>query len=153
MHDFVSGPLNGVVAGADLAYKPSTSSPWKLLSMVATLTTSAVVGARAPTLQFLDQNGTLVLAIPASGTTAASLATVYSWYVAGSPSPGAGAVGGGYASGVLPSFWLPAGWSVKTKTVAIDVGDAWTLSYATALVSDRLSVGEINALLALSGAS
>lgn len=149
-HHLNSGLVTPTAAGSELTYTPTKAAPWKLLCLSAQIVTSATVGNRAPALQFFDQNGTLVCTVPASGTTAASLTVIYSWYIAGAPSPGAGAVVGGFASAVLPNIWFGNGWSFKTKTVNIDTTDQWSAVYATWLMSDNISIGELNALIAAS---
>lgn len=148
-HHFVSGAMPTPVAGAEMVAKPSTSNPWKILTVTAKLVSSAVVGNRAPALEILDQQGTIVAVVPASGTQAASLTVTYSWYIGGAPSPGAGGVVGGFASSVLPIAWWPAGWSIASKTTNLDVGDQWSSPYMCWLQSDHLSVGELNALIEL----
>lgn len=107
-------------AGADWSQTVPASHLWQLLTVTATLTTSAVAGNRQARLALGDgTNPFAVLTAPA--VQAASLAHVYTWAVGMTP----------LALGLqqlqaLPPIALGNGWTISVSTLALDAGDQWS---------------------------
>jgi hypothetical protein len=110
-------------AGGEIVVTPTGRGAWKILSMLLTLTTSAVVANRAVRLEATDTSQPY-FRTDADAVQAASLTGLYSAFAGAS-----GAVG---ASGVAGIAWptdgllLPQGHSLATITTAIDVGDQYS---------------------------
>lgn len=110
-------------AGADWVVKVPGGSVWELLSVRATLTTSAVVANRVPQLNYLDADGQPYASFPAGGNTPASSNFAFNWVQ-----------GIGYQNAVNPFvIGLPAtpiplspGFRITVATVGIDVTDQWS---------------------------
>lgn len=110
-------------AGADWTVNVPGGVGWVLIAASAKLAASAVVANRNPTLQLSDGSSSVrVVETPAS--TAASVATVYSWARGGGAATTVGATGG--ASAGLPHLPLFGGLSLSTVTGNLDVGDQWS---------------------------
>lgn len=114
----VSG--NAPAVGADWTVTVPAGFTWRLVSVIADLTTSAAVANRDP--HFTVSDGTTVFEIvPPSAMQAASLTRHYIWF----PGADAIAIGAGICQ-AIPELVLPAGFVVASNTVALDVGDQWT---------------------------
>lgn len=118
-------------AGATASLPVPGSRVFRLLSVQATLTTSAAVANRVPTLQFLDGDGGEWLRIPGQGSQAASLTDVWTW-CAGVGAEYTSAAGGQVLP--LPDLLVPSGFSVTLNVVNIDVADQ--LSVVRAFVEE-----------------
>lgn len=109
-------------AGADIFETVPTNARWRLLSLVATLVTNAVAGARIPEL-ILDNGALGHWRADPSGTQAANVTQRYT----------AGDGAGRYAATGSNSMWalpvdamLMGGFRIATLTAALDAGDDWS---------------------------
>lgn len=135
MHTQLTTPVASPAAGADWSYQLSNSERVQLLSIVASLTTSATAGSRDVVLQAVDVNGQ-TLSLDASETFEAISSTVrYSWRP-GNNQYGLSAAGTIYSAS-CPSFWLPPGARVSTATSGLSVTDQWSGIFITYLVQDH----------------
>ena len=117
----VSYTVTNPAAGADWVFTCPSGTRQRLISLVATLSTSMVAGDRQP--QFAVTDGTdAIYELFASGTVPASSSTTYtfapiSFY------------GGSVATGfIVPSpigLILEPGWLLGVETNNLDVGDQW----------------------------
>lgn len=120
--------VNYVIAnpavGAELVINPVGMGGWRLLNLVYTLTTSAVVATRATSLRLSDGNATYWYGVPLSSQTASS-ANIYQYTERAQPA----ALTGGLVQLALPAegLYIPRGWSARTVTAAIDVGDQYSV--------------------------
>lgn len=107
-------------AGADWTVKVPGGHLWRPLSILAVLTSSAVVATRAVRLQYFDGVQTFG-DWPAFTTQVASLGRryVFGWGVSGV------AIGNAIES-YMPDITLQESWQLSSLTDAIDVGDQWT---------------------------
>lgn len=124
-------------AGADWSVPVPAGHLWNVLSILATLTTSAVVATRIPRLIFGDGVATFLDVPPFAGE-AASLTRRYVWVPAGQ----------GYTTGngilsPLPEVPLGTGWTLATTTDAIDVADQWS-AIKLAVVDTTIRDGAID---------
>jgi len=117
-------------AGADIVETVPARTRWQLLSIAASLTTSAVAATRAPSLT-IDDGGTIHFQVGPSATQAASLTALYS---AGS------GINNNWELGPNIHNWplyapalLPAGHRIRTVTSAIQAADQWTAPRFTIL--------------------
>jgi hypothetical protein len=116
-------PIASPAAGADFTITTPGESTWSVLSIAATLTTSAVVANRVPVLRMTDGSSVL-WRVPALVAVTASLTTQVSW-VAELGYQQAALSGGALTVG-LPPMYLQPGNIVALTTSALDVGDTWT---------------------------
>lgn len=108
-------------AGADISDTVPAGARWRLQSALFALTTDAVAGTRSPVMQIFD--GTNTIAEYGSVTTQGpSHAWRWTFSPSGSPVVAANSVSVGVA---IAPLVLLAGWSIKTSTVALDVGDQY----------------------------
>lgn len=110
-------------AGLEWSAAVPSGAYWELLSIVATLSTSAVVANRAPRFQVTDEQSNVIDSISGGTITTAGGAARYSLMA------GLGAtITTGVGSSSLPSppLLLLPGWSIVSSTVAIDAGDLWS---------------------------
>lgn len=107
-------------AGADWSLAVPGGHTYQILTIAATLTTSAAVATRASRLLFGDGTASF-LDLPASATQVASLARKYAWWPTAEPV----AVGNAIEA-AIPPLTLPAGWTVASATDLIDVADQWS---------------------------
>lgn len=123
-------------AGAEISITPSGLGFWRILSLVFTLTTSAVVANRAPSLAASDGTSRYWRS-GAVAVLAASLAGDWSAF------PGSTAAGS--ANGVTHlafpegGLLLPPGYRLTTVTAGIDVADQYS---AVAALVEELLTGE-----------
>lgn len=109
-------------AGNQLVFNFPGDRVWRIRSILASYTTSAVVANRQPALT-LKRGTDVVLAVPQGITVPASSAVFVSWSLYG---PQAGAVTPfGVVATPLPEIIIPGGWTFSTLVSAGDVGDAW----------------------------
>jgi hypothetical protein len=104
----------------------------RLISLTATLTTSATVNNRIPFFEVLDDGSNVVAVFTSTTVQAASKANVYVWSAAPIV---ATPIANALQMPLPDNFILPINWSVKAVTTALDVnpatGDAWTAIWAT----------------------
>lgn len=137
MHRYVQGSVANPGAGHDLSDIPNYGDSYRLLTLRAVLTTSAVVANRYPHFQFVSPSGAVIHEIVPAAAQAASLAVTYDLVAANGALFDGSAVHDGVSSLSLPDLWVPAGTKVRTLTTAIDAGDTWTGVYWSALVGDE----------------
>ena len=113
--------------GAGLNFSFNPPSTRQLISVSATLATSATVANRLPALSIQDNAGHVVATLPASSVQAASLSEQYIW-----------AVGNPFASGnnfnVVPiptGLVVASNWLITGQTSGIQAGDQWSAVVAT----------------------
>lgn len=116
-------PVASPAAGAEWSAQVPSGAVWIVDSITALLTTSAVVANRSPDLQVTDNDGALLSAVPPPASIAASLAARYYWL---RTIAAAWAAGANKQPTPLPTTILPAGAIIKSSTLNLDVGDAWT---------------------------
>lgn len=107
-------------AGADWSVTVPGGVVWRVLSILASLTSSATAGTRAVNLTVSDGKTVFVDAAPA-GTQAISLTYKYAWWKEA----------GGLAVGTtvcqpIPPLDLPAGFVIASSTANISATDQWT---------------------------
>lgn len=140
MHRLRSGSIPPVAAGADFTFRPSGSEWSKVVALRATLTTSATVASRVPVFQILQQDGTVVFDRAATTAQAASTIDVYDLSQTLPSDANNGSAANGFSALVLPDFWLPSGWAIRSLTTAIQTTDQWSaLSFAAILADDIFS--------------
>lgn len=126
MRRILSGSVASPAAGAEWSNVFSTNEPFRLISIQAKLTASAVVANRQVAFLLRDVNGlecyfsgsTSNIAASGSGHAQASIAQATSQ-----------ATNDGQGNGLVtpwPDFWLPPGWSIASRTASLDVGDQWS---------------------------
>ena len=110
------------LVGVDVVAKVPPNTRWRVVSLSATLTTSAVAANRVPHLQVTDGQGNITYDFPASGNQVTGLTYRYS--------AAAESVQAFFDSAqvmVLPSgLKLLQNWTVGFKTTALDGGDQWS---------------------------
>lgn len=116
-------------AGADFVITPGGQRWWRITSLVAVLTTSAVVATRQVTLR-ADTGGDVWWSQPAPSGQAATLGLTYSAFTG---APRDGLFINTYtlplpAAGLL----LKPGDSLRSLTALIDAGDQWSAIFARA---------------------
>jgi hypothetical protein len=122
------GILHSVVggvpaAGVDWNVNVSTNARWRLISLVARLTTSATVANRTPSLFLRDASANGIFDSPQITPQAASLVVAYSW----GDSCAAVATVGGVANAPLPgNCYLAQNMQIFSSTPGIQAGDQWT---------------------------
>lgn len=155
-YQVVTLPVNSPAAGVDFSFIPCGTDKVRLLTLTATLTTSAVVANRRPALAFSDKSAGTFWSADAINPQVASLAVTYSW---------ARGVGAQVASAIvtteraalqLPDMWLQGQDTIKSITGAIDVGDQWSNIIFRAVVgeaweSEREMLSVVQALLGPAG--
>lgn len=110
-------------AGAELAIKPTTTGHWLIMSIVATLATSAVVPPRE--VEFtVDDGSNIFMRLGAPSTVAASLTVNFG----GFPGSAGGAAAGNFESIDFPTWgiFLQQGFFLRSNTQNLDAGDAYT---------------------------
>jgi hypothetical protein len=116
-------------AGADWSLTVPASEVWSLVTITATLTTSAAVANRAPSLVVSDGN-VRYARMPAIQTQAASLVGITTWGPYGQSG-----LTGLIARGILPVAALGPGETIGTLTDLIDVGDQWSAIFVRVLAT------------------
>lgn len=116
-------PIAAPAAGADFSTPQFRVWPWRLLGLVATLTTSAVVANRQVTLNLTDGNG-ITWRGTAPAVQAATTTVTYQLLPLATPS----APVAGLSTMALPAdgLWIPRGWTLNVVTTLLDVGDQWS---------------------------
>lgn len=120
-------------AGAEANFPIPAGQGFLLKAVRIRLVTSAVVANRVPVLVIADDNGNTVMEHPSPVAQAASLTVDYNW-IADLGYQMSAAVGGKVCSGIAPFLYLPDGWTIKTVTQLIDVGDNYA---APTLVGEK----------------
>jgi hypothetical protein len=133
----IQGSLAQPALGVDLVDIINTSDSFKLQTLRATLTTSAVVANRFPHFRIVNQNGDIFHEMVASTAQTASSTIVYDLCGGNGGAAAGTATVDGVASIKLPDFWLPGSADLSTVTTALDAGDQWSKIFWTALVGDE----------------
>jgi hypothetical protein len=110
-------------AGNEWAYTVPADSTYELLSVFFTLTTSATVANRSPSLHVNDPQGNTFVRIGAPATIAENNSTRVSGYA------GLGIIQSTTTHNFsLPSppIVVPGAWVITTNTIAIQAGDTYT---------------------------
>lgn len=107
-------------------YLPAGGQATRLLTLAATLTTSATVTNRTPVLRLADQNGNMVWETAAATPQTATTSWAYSASATGGAAESGSAQTTGVVSLTLPDLWVPAGWSWSTATGGLQAGDQWS---------------------------
>jgi hypothetical protein len=107
-------------AGADWSVTVPASEVWSLVTITATLTTSAAVANRLPSLVVTDGN-VRYARMSAVNTQAASLTSIATW----GPYGQSGQTGT-VVRGILPVAALGPGETIGSLTDLIDVADQWS---------------------------
>jgi hypothetical protein len=116
-------PVAAPAAGAEWSAKVPAGEIWRVLSVRALLTTSAVVANRVPALVVADASRTL-LTLGAGVNQAAGLAQLYQWAKRlGATLTGQPAVS---IANALPELVIPEGGSIGSLTAALDAGDQYS---------------------------
>ena len=116
-------------AGAESVTTVPAGKRWRLLGMYATLTTSATVATRIPSLVIDDGTNVLFRTVPTVSGIAASTAV-------GISASTTGGVGASQTGVIYPQFQLPdpatlllqPGWRIRWITTAIDAADQWSIA-------------------------
>lgn len=110
-------------AGAEMSITPNTGSHWRLMGLIFTLTTSAVVANRNVSLTLSDGTSRTFKMVTAANQ-AATLAIDYTAYPDAVP---AGIVNNTVVM-ALPTdgLWMPKGWTLASTTALIDPGDQYS---------------------------
>lgn len=132
--DIVSIIGNNPGAGVEANFPIPAGQGFLLKGARIRLVTSAAVANRVPVLTIADDNGNTVMEFPASAAQAASLTIDYN-FIADLGYAMAAAVGGKLTVGIAPLLYLPDGWTIKTVTQLIDVGDDYA---APTLIGERV---------------
>lgn len=114
-------PIAAPAAGAGAAFKLDSRWDWLIVSLVGSLSTSAVVANRLPSIDYCDTDGTPWVRQFAAGPVAAGVAGLR---IAASlrAVPVQPIAGVATQLGLTPA-WLPGGWQVQLNVVGMDVGD------------------------------
>jgi len=112
-------------AGADFSLNPSPTLPWRIRSLVATLTTSVTVDNRQVTIA-LASGGTAFFKKAAFSVQAASLAYTYVISTADGGQDAAAEIASLPQLTVPRDVWLPAGTTLASATTLLQVGDQWS---------------------------
>lgn len=131
--------LDPPAPGADWTFQVPAGTWCRPILARARLVTSAAVANRVPVLTLADGDA---LAVWQCAPQAAQAATATVDYSAADSGAGPSAVLGGVAILPLPSVWLPAGWSVRIVTAAIDAADQWSAIRLVIAELDRGPYGE-----------
>lgn len=111
-------------AGADFVFTVEGGRIWQPVAVRALLTTSAAVANRVVNLNVTDGNDTLAT-LPNQGPQVASQVDAYTWADGYDLAGGSIAAVGSVATG-LPPLALPAGYTLRGSTLALDVADQWS---------------------------
>lgn len=107
-------------AGVDWTITVPAGRLWRVIGVLATLTTAAAVATRVVRLQATDGNATYLDLAPAA-TQVISLVRVYQWAQGLQPL----AIGGNI-TGALPDVVLQPGSILRVTTDAINAADQWS---------------------------
>lgn len=115
-------PVAAPAAGAEIDVRSERSAGWLVRSVRASLTTSAVAGARCSVLAISDGTREYFRSAPGATQAASLTRSIYGF----SGSTGAPSTGANIGIG-LPSdgLWLPQGHHLLTLTENIDVADQY----------------------------
>lgn len=119
-------PIPSPAAGSDWSYKVSPTDQGIVMAVTATLTTSAVVAARLPAIEYTDQSGLVYLSADCAQPQAASLAVTYTWAREFGLGLFAAPVNGQRVSAPLPDAWLQPNDLLSVTTLNKDVADQWS---------------------------
>lgn len=124
----IARSLANPAVGTDWQFAPPVFTRTRLVGVVATFTTSAVVNNRAPAL-VIDDGVRILYAAPSPSVQAAATAVRYSWGAGVSSTIAAG----GSVTVALPApMLIPVNGRFRTLTPFMDVGDQWSaISFST----------------------
>lgn len=110
-------------AGAEFVVQPNTVGHWRILSLIFTLATSAVVANRNVSFSVTDGTTRTFKQVTAANQ-AAALSFDYTAYAQATPT----VVVNNTVVMQLPEggLWLPKGWSLTSLTANLDVGDQYS---------------------------
>lgn len=109
--------------GADFDIPVQSGAMWFVESIVATLTTSAVVANRAPSIR-IDDGSTTFCVIGGIGSQAASTSFIWSWMRNFGKSDFSLGLSG--LNQAFPSIPLFSGFHIRSSTISLDAGDQWS---------------------------
>lgn len=127
--------LDAPGAGQQVTLALDSKWEWRVLSVRSTLSTSAVVANRFPSLRVQDPQGVIYHENIAQPAITASGVNVRVNFNRGSLVAGAGATV--EAQGGVPELWIPGGWVFNLQALGMDAGD--TFGVTRLLVLKRLS--------------
>lgn len=137
MRTFVETPVPQPAVGTDFKFTPSNEAKFRLVTIRAKFTASAVVANRFPHLQITDASGNVMWEMVGATAVTASGVTTFQ-YTGGDGAPADGSVTIDGISGLpIPSITWPEGTVVQAKTTALDVGDQWSGVLWCAFVGDE----------------
>jgi hypothetical protein len=116
-------PIPSPAAGAELVIAPNTLGDWRILNLLFTFTASAVVANRQVSASITDGT-TVTWRMPPPPVQAAGSAVTYQLT--------ANVPGQALAAGILQTscpyegLFMRRGWSLRTLTALIDVGDQYS---------------------------
>lgn len=122
-------------AGAEFVVPVEGGRVWRPIAVRGLLTTGVAVANRIVNLVVTDGNDAL-MTLPNQGPQVASQVDAYTWaegFVG--PTGTIGAVGS--AATGMPTLALPAGYTLRSSTLALDVADQW--SSVTVFVEEALA--------------
>lgn len=96
---------------------------YRVLAVIATLTTSATVATRTPKVNILDQDSNVLMALPSVGTLAASSAATIQGWLGNTSSYTAG---DGTLIIPIPRTFLRPNWKIQLTATNLQAGDAFT---------------------------
>ena len=127
--------LDAPAAGAQVTLALDSTWEWRILSVRSTLTTSAAVANRFPSLRVQDAEGNVYFESMAQPAITASVTNARVNFNDAAEFAGAGATVES-RSGV-PHIWVPGGWELNLQAIGMDAGD--TFGVTRLLVLKRLS--------------
>jgi hypothetical protein len=133
----IEGSLATPALGTEVSPLAVFGEEFRLLTLHLSLTSSAVVANRFPHFQFVSPSGDIIHEVVPVAAQAASLTYVYDLVAESANLSEGSAVHDDVVSLPLPKLWFPPSTIVRTKTTALDVGDAWTKVYFTAEVGGQ----------------
>ena len=109
-------------AGADWSHTVDGRYWQRMVAVTFSFNASAVVANRLIVMELVDTNGVTIIEVECGGlVVAGSFLSVN--LTADGPAYDVGAAGHSY--GYIPGFLVPPGWTWKTNTAGIDVGDTF----------------------------
>lgn len=116
---FIASPA----AGAEWSFVVPGGVTWEVIAVRAAFVTSAVVATRIPELDFTDADAKILGRIPPPATQVASTSTNILWNRGFGDHLNSGGISGAALPFDLP---LSSGYTLRSNTFAIDVGDQWS---------------------------
>lgn len=138
----VPSGISQPAVGADIVYAPVKDACWRLLSLQATLTTSATVATRTPALEIVMGDGELLYAKAVAAAQTAGTAVVYSWAKRAGQGSDTSALAGLYVADGVPDYHLPNLAVIKTVTLALQATDQWSNVFCVYEVDPSVSLDQ-----------